>query len=125
MGETADPRGKHDAHMGNLAIAPAAALFPVAFCLTFFLCVGPRRAIAVTLAGVIPLAAIAIWLESGGTRGTCGASCMGLKDVAPVVWWLALAWLLGVAAGTAFGAWRDHVERRVTSSRAAAAQRGA
>ena len=65
--------------MGNLALAPAAVLFPVVFCLTFFLCVGPRRAIALTLAGAIPLAAIAIWLETGGTRGACGPSCMGLQ----------------------------------------------
>jgi len=111
--------------MGNLALAPAFVLFPFVFCLTFFLCVGPRRAIALTLAGVVPLAAIAAWLDSGGTTGACGPSCLGLKDAAPVVWWLALAWLLGVAAGTAFGAWRDHVARQVTSSRAAAAQRGA
>ena len=111
--------------MGNLALAPAAVLFPVVFCLTFFLCVGPRRAIALALAGAIPFAAVAIWLETGGTKGACGPSCMGMKDAAPVVWWLALAWVLGVAAGTAFGAWRDRVAERVTSSRAAAAQRGA
>ena len=59
--------------MGNLAVAPAAILFPVVFCLTFFLCVGPRRALALAVAGAIPLAAVAIWLESGGTRGACGA----------------------------------------------------
>jgi hypothetical protein len=111
--------------MGSLAIAPAAVAFPVVFCLTYFLCVGPRRALALTFAGVIPLSAVAIWLETGGTRGTCGPSCMGLKDVAPVVWWLALSWLLAVAAGTAVGAWRDAVDRRVTKSRATAAQTGA
>jgi hypothetical protein len=111
--------------MGTLALAPAAVAFPVVFCLTYFLCVGPRRALALTLAGVVPLASVAIWLETGGTRGACGASCLGLKDVAPVVWWLALSWLLGVAAGTVFGAWRDAVARRVTKSRAAAAQPGA
>ena len=87
--------------MGNLALAPAAVAFPVVFCLTYFLCVGPRRAISLTLAGVVPLAAVATWLETGGTRSTCGASCLGLKDVAPVVWWLALSWVLAVAAGTA------------------------
>ncbi len=111
--------------MGTLALAPALVAFPVVFCLTYFLCVGPRRAIALTLAGVIPLAAVATWLETGGTRSTCGASCLGLKDAAPVVWWLALSWLLAVAAGTVFGAWRDAVARRVTKSRAAAAQPGA
>ena len=112
-------------HMGTLALAPAAAAFPVAFCLTYFLCAGPRRALALTLAGAIPLAAIAIYLETGGTRGACGPSCLGLKDVAPVVWWLALSWVLAVAAGTVVGAWRDAVARRATKSRAAAAQPGA
>ena len=58
-------------------------------------------------------------------RGTCGPTCLGLKDVAPVVWWLALSWVLAVAAGTVFGAWRDAVARRVTKSRATAAQPGA
>jgi hypothetical protein len=100
--------------------------FPVVFCLTYFLCVGPRRALALTLAGAVPLAAIATWLETGGTRGTCNASCLGLKDVAPVVWWLALSWVLAVGAGTAFGAWRDSFDRRrARKSRAAAAQPGA
>jgi hypothetical protein len=111
--------------MGTLALAPAAVAFPVVFCLTYFLCAGPRRALVLTLAGVIRLAAIATWLETGGTRGTCGASCLGLKDVAPIVWWMALSWLLGVGAGTAIGAWRDSVARQVTKSRAAAAQPGA
>jgi hypothetical protein len=125
MGDTGSPHGKHDAHMGNLALAPAAVAFPVVFCLTYFLCVGPRRALLLTLAGAVPLAAIATWLETGGTRGTCGSTCLGLKDVAPVVWYLALSWVLAVAAGTAFGAWRDAVARRVTKSRATAAQPGA
>jgi hypothetical protein len=112
--------------MGNLALAPAAVAFPVVLCLTYFLCVGPRRALALTFAGVIPLAATATYLDSGGTRGTCSASCQGLKDVAPVVWWLALSWLLAVAAGTVIGAWRDSVDRkRATKSRAAAVQPGA
>ena len=111
--------------MGTLALAPAAVAFPVVFCLTYFLCVGPRRALALTLAGVIPLAAIATWLETGGTRGACSVVLPGLKDVAPIVWWLALSWLLAVAAGTVVGAWRDAVARRATKSRAAAAQPGA
>jgi hypothetical protein len=111
---------------GTLALAPAFVAFPVVVCLTYFLCVGPRRALALTLAGVVPLAAVATYLETGGTRGTCNASCAGLKDVAPVVWWLALSWLLAVAAGTVVGAWRDSVDRRrATKSRAAAAQPGA
>jgi hypothetical protein len=111
--------------MGSLALAPAAVAFPVVFSLTFFLCVGPRRAILLTIAGCVPLATAGIWLETGGTNGVCGAGCQGLKDAAPVVWWLALAWVFGVAAGTAFGAWRDAVARRVTNSRAAASQPGA
>ena len=112
--------------MGNLALAPAAVAFPIVVCLTYYLCVGPRRALLLTMAGVIPLAATATWLETGGTRGACGPSCQGLKDVAPIVWWLALSWLLAVAAGTVVGAWRDRVERRrATKSRAAAAQPGA
>lgn len=111
--------------MGSLALAPAVVAFPVVFCLTYFLCVGPARAVALTLAGVLPLVGIATWLETGGTRSTCNASCLGLRDVAPVVWWLALSWLLAVAAGTLFGAWRDAVARRVTKSRAASAQPGA
>jgi hypothetical protein len=111
--------------MGMLAIAPAAVLFPVAFCLTYFLCVGPRRALILTLAGAVPLVAIAMWLDTAGSGGICGPSCLGRQDAAPVAWYLALAWVTAVGAGTAFGAWRDHVERRVTSSRAAAAQRGA
>ena len=111
---------------GTLALAPAFVAFPVVVCLTYFLCVGPRRALALMLAGVVPLAAVATYLETGGTRGTCNASCAGLKDVAPVVWWLALSWLLAVAAGTVLGAWRDSVDRRrATKSRAAAAQPGA
>jgi hypothetical protein len=111
--------------MGNLALAPAAVLFPVVFCLTYYLCVGPRRAIALTLAGGVPLIAIAIWLDTGGSGGTCGTSCLARQDAAPVAWYLALAWVAGVAAGTAFGAWRDHIERQVKKSRAAAAQPGA
>ncbi|MDX6537630.1 MAG: hypothetical protein QOD37_1971 [Gaiellales bacterium] len=112
--------------MGHLALAPAAVAFPIVFLLTYCLCVGPRRALLLTLAGVIPLTATAIGLDTGGTRGTCGPSCQGLKDAAPVVWWLALSWLLAVAAGTAVGAWRDSVDRRrATTSRATAAQPGA
>jgi hypothetical protein len=110
--------------MGMLAIAPAAVAFPVVFCLTFFLCVGPRRALILTLAGAVPLVAVAIWLDTGGTGGTCGPACLGRQDAAPVAWYLALAWVTAVGAGTAFGAWRDHVERQITSSRADAAQRG-
>ena len=43
----------------TLALLPAAIAFPIVVCLTYFLCVGPRRAIALTMAGVIPLAAVA------------------------------------------------------------------
>jgi hypothetical protein len=111
--------------MGNLAIAPAAVLFPVAFCLTYYLCAGPRRSLALALAGGLPLIAIATWLDTGGSGGTCGPSCMGKQDAAPVVWYLALAWVTAVAAGTLFGAWRDHIERQVKKSRATAAQPGA
>jgi hypothetical protein len=111
--------------MSNLALAPAAVAFPVVFCLTYFLCVGPRRALALTLAGGLPLIAIAIWLDTGGSGGKCGTGCLGRQDAAPVAWYLALAWVLAVGAGTAFGAWRDAVERRVTKSRAAASQPGA
>lgn len=111
--------------MGNLALAPAAVLFPVVFCLTYYLCVGPRRAIALTLAGAVPLIAVAIWLDTGGSGGTCGTSCLARQDAAPVAWYLALAWVFAVAAGTAFGAWRDHIERQVKKSRATAAQPGA
>jgi hypothetical protein len=111
--------------MGPLAIAPAAIAFPVVFCLTFFLCVGPRRALALTLAGLVPIGIVAIWLDTGGTRGTCGPSCQGLQDAAPVAWYLALSWVLAVGAGTMYGGWRDSVARRATSSRAAAGQTGA
>jgi hypothetical protein len=108
-----------------LALAPAAVAFPIVFCLTFFLCVGIRRALAFAVAGAVPLGAIAIWLDTGGSGGTCGTSCLGRQDAAPVAWWLALGWLLAVLAGTLFGAWRDRVAARATSSRAAAAPRGA
>ena len=111
--------------MGNLALAPAAVLFPVVFCLTYFLCVGPRRAIALTLVGGVPLIAIAIWLDTGGSDGACGPSCMGRQDAAPVVWYWRSPGCSAVAAGTAFGAWRDHIERQVKKSRATAAQPGA
>ena len=51
---------------------------------------------------------------------------MGRQDAAPVVWCMALSWIVAVAAGTAFGAWRDDVvERQVKKSRATAAQPGA
>ena len=40
--------------MGTLAIAPAAVAFPVVFALTYFLCVGPRRALALSFAGADP-----------------------------------------------------------------------
>jgi hypothetical protein len=108
-----------------LALTPAAVAFPVVFCLTFFLCVGIRRAVAFAAAGALPLGAIAIWLDTGGAHGTCGTACLGRQDAAPVAWWLALAWLLAVLGGTLFGAWRDRVAERATSSRAAAAPRGA
>jgi hypothetical protein len=108
-----------------LALTPAAVAFPVVFCLTFFLCVGVRRALVLAAAGAVPLAAIAIWLDTGGVRGTCDTSCLGRQDAAPVAWWLVLAWLLAVLAGTLAGVWRDRVEERATSSRAGAAPRGA
>ena len=111
--------------MGNLALAPAAMFFPVVFCLTYYLCVSPRRALALTLAGGVPLIAVAIWLDSGGTGGTCGPECLARQDAAPVGWYLALGWILAVAAGTVFGVWRDRVEQRVKKSRATAAQPGA
>jgi elongation factor P hydroxylase len=50
---------------------------------------------------------------------------MGRQDAAPVVWYMALSWIVAVAAGTAFGAWRDHIEQQVKKSRATAAQPGA
>jgi hypothetical protein len=124
MGETESLPASHDAHMGTLALAPAAVAFPVVFCLTYFLCVTPRRAVGLILAGGIPLMAVAIWLDSGGGT-TCGTDCLGRQDAAPVAWWLAVSWMLAVGAGTAFGAWRDRAERRATSSRAGAAQPGA
>jgi hypothetical protein len=111
--------------MGTLAIAPAAVAFPVVFCLTYFLCVAPRRALVLTVAGGVPLMAIAMWLDSGGSGATCNAACLGRQDAAPVAWYLTLAWVTAVLAGTMFGLWRDRVARRVTSSRATAAQPGA
>ncbi len=71
----------------------------------------------------MPLGAVAIWLDTGGAHGTCGTGCLGRQDAAPVAWWLALAWLLGVAAGVLYGNWRDRVA--AMKSRAAAAPRGA
>jgi hypothetical protein len=112
--------------MGTLALAPAAVAFPVVFSLTYFLAVGPKRALLLTLAGGLPLIVVAMWLDSGsGADGHCGASCLGRQDAAPVAWLLALSWVLAVGAGTAFGGWRDRVDARVTKTRATAAQRGA
>jgi hypothetical protein len=111
--------------VGLLALTPAAVAFPIVFCVTFYLCVGIRRALVFALAGALPIGAVAIWLDTGGSHGTCGASCLGLQDAAPVAWWLALAWLLAVAGGMLLGAWRDRVAERATKSRAAAAPRGA
>ena len=111
--------------MDLFALMPAAVAFPVVFCLTFYLCVGPRRALALALAGGLPLGAVAMYLDTGGSTGTCNASCLGRQDAAPVAWWLTLAWFLAVGAGALFGAWRDRVAERATSSRAAAAPHGA
>jgi hypothetical protein len=108
-----------------LALAPAMIAFPVVLCLTYYLCVGIRRALAFALAGVLPLGAIAIWLDTGGSHGSCGAACLGRQDAAPVAWWLALTWLLWVIAGILLGASRDRAAERATKSRAAAAPRGA
>jgi hypothetical protein len=110
-----------------LALTPAAVAFPVVFVLTFYLCVGPRRVLALAAAGALPIAAIAIYLDSGGGNGTCDVSCLGRQDAAPVAWWLALSWLLAVLGGGLFGTWRDRVAARAIakSSRAAAAPRGA
>ncbi len=63
------------------------------FCLTYFLCVGPRRAIALTLAGVVPLIAIAIWLDTGGSDGACGPSCIGPQGRRAGRLVLALSWI--------------------------------
>jgi hypothetical protein len=104
-----------------LALAPAVVAFPVVVFLTYFLCVGIRRALAFALAGALPLGAVAIWLDTGGAHGTCGTGCLGRQDAAPVAWWVAVAWLLGVAAGILMGNWRD----RAMKSRAAAAPHGA
>jgi hypothetical protein len=108
-----------------LALTPAAVAFPVVFCLTFFLCVGLRRSLALAVAGGLPLAAVATYLDTGGAHGTCTTACLGRQDAAPVAWWLTLSWLLAVGAGALFGAWRDRVAERATSSRAAAAPHGA
>jgi hypothetical protein len=108
-----------------LALAPAVVAFPVVVFLTYFLCVGIRRALAFALAGALPLGAVAIWLDTGGAHGTCGTGCLGRQDAAPVAWWLALAWVLAVLVGWGVGAWRERAAKRVTSSRAAAAPRGA
>ncbi|MDX6619818.1 MAG: hypothetical protein QOK36_2204 [Gaiellales bacterium] len=108
-----------------LALAPAVVAFPIVLVLTFFLCVGIRRAVAFALAGAVPLAAIALWLDTGGSHGTCGTSCLGRQDAAPVAWWLVLAWVLAVAGGTLLGVWRDRVAARAMRSRATAAARGA
>ena len=119
-------RHAHDAAMGILALAPAAVAFPVVFCLTYFLCVGlAPRARLLTLAGVLPLAAIAIWLETGGAHGTCGPACLGLQG--------RRARRLVARALVAARRRRRHAlrglarrrRRRVTKSRAAAAQPGA
>jgi hypothetical protein len=104
-----------------LALAPAVIAFPVVVFVTYFLCVGIRRALAFALVGALPLGAVAIWLDTGGAHGTCGSGCLGRQDAAPVAWWLALAWLLGVAGGILMGNWRD----RSMKSRAAAAPHGA
>ena len=109
--------------MGLLALTPAVVAFPVVVFLTYYLCVGIRRALAFALAGALPLGAVAIWLDTGGAHGTCGTGCLGRQDAAPVAWWLALAWLLGVAAGILMGNWRDRAA--ATKSRAAAAPHGA
>jgi hypothetical protein len=109
-----------------LALTPAAVAFPVVFFLAFYLCVGTRKMVALAAAGAVPLAAVAIWLDTGGSHaGVCDASCQGRQDAAPVAWWLALAWVLAVLAGWGVGAWRERAAKRVTSSRAAAAPRGA
>lgn len=111
--------------MDLFAVMPAAVALPVVFALTFYLCVGLRRALALALAGGLPLFAIAMWLDTGGAHGTCTTACLGRQDAAPVAWWLLLAWLLAVGTGSLFGAWRDRVAERSTSSRAAAAPHGA
>jgi hypothetical protein len=108
-----------------LALTPAVVAFPVVFLLTFYLCVGRRRVLALAAAGALPLGAVAIWLDTGGAQGTCNASCLGRQDAAPVAWYLALAWVLAVLGGGLFGAWRDRVAERSTSARASAAPRGA
>jgi hypothetical protein len=108
-----------------LALAPALVAFPIVACLTYYLCVGLRRALGLALAGGLPLGAVAMYLDTGGSTGTCNASCLGRQDAAPVAWWLTLAWLLAVGAGALFGVWRDRVAERATSSRAAAAPHGA
>ena len=60
--------------------------FPVVFCLTYFLCVGPRRAHRADAGRRRSRSiAIAIWLDTGGSGGTCGPSCLGRQDAAPVV----------------------------------------
>ena len=111
--------------MDLFALLPAAVAFPVVFALTFYLCVGVRRALALAVAGGLPLAAVAMYLDTGGAHGTCTTACLGRQDAAPVAWWLTLSWLLAVGAGAVFGAWRDRVAERSTSSRAAAAPHGA
>jgi hypothetical protein len=111
-----------------LALTPAAVAFPLVLVLTYYLCVGRRRVLALAAAGAIPLAAVAIYLDTGGAHGTCDASCLGRQDAAPVAWWLALAWVLATLGGGMLGAWRDRVAAQratATSSRAAAAPRGA
>jgi hypothetical protein len=113
--------------VGLLALTPAAVAFPLVLVLTFYLCVGRRRVLALAAAGALPLGAIAIYLDTGGAHGTCDASCLGRQDAAPVAWWLALSWLLAVLCGGLLGTWRDRVAARTapTSSPAAAAPRGA
>ena len=58
--------------------------------------------------------------RSGSTRAGRAAHASrrawGRQDAAPVVWWLALAWLLGGRRGTAFGAWRDRTSSGASRS---------
>ena len=110
--------------MGNLALAPAAVAFPVVFCLTYFLCVGPRRALAARR-----WPARSRWRPSrSGSRRAARAEpaarpASGSRTSRPSSGGWRSRGCSPSRAGTAFGAWRDAVgaaRHEVSSSRRAA-----
>ena len=124
-GDTGDPRRESTMRpwATSRSLRPPCAS-PSSFCLTYFLCVGPRRALALDARRRGAAGRDRDLARHGRRRAApAGRRASGRQDAAPVVWWLALAWLARGrrrAPPSAPGATASAARYEVSSNRRAA-----